>query len=66
VVPVYCAHSFGILPKGEWRIRPCPITLYFGAPIPTTGLDYEDRKELLKKTQRIIEGFCVDAKRDSE
>lgn len=66
VVPVYCAHTFGILPKGEWRIRPHPVTLYFGEPIPTEGMDYEDRKELLKKTQSVIEGFCVDAKRDSE
>ena len=66
VIPIYVAHTFGILPKGEWRIRPHPVTLYFGEPIPTAGMDYEDRKELLKKTQRVIEGFCVDAKRDSE
>lgn len=66
VVPVYCAHTYGILPKGEWRIRPRPVTLYFGEPIPTAGLDYEDRKELLKRTRRVIEGFCVEAKRDSE
>jgi 1-acyl-sn-glycerol-3-phosphate acyltransferase len=66
VVPVYVAHTFGILPKGEWRIHPHPIGLYFGEPIPTTGMDYEDRKELLKRTQHVIEGFCVDAKRDSE
>jgi 1-acyl-sn-glycerol-3-phosphate acyltransferase len=66
VLPVYCAHTFGILPKGEWRIHPHPVTLYFGEPIPTAGMDYEDRKDLLKKTQRVIEGFCVDAKRDSE
>jgi len=66
VLPVYCAHTFRILPKGEWRIHPRPVTLYFGEPIPTAGMDYEDRKALLKKTQRVIEGFCVDAKRDSE
>ena len=66
VIPVYVAHTYGILPKGEWRIRPQPVTLYFGELIPTAGMDYEDRKELLKKTQRVIEGFCVDAKRDSE
>ena len=66
VLPVYCAHTFRILPKGGWLIHPHPVTLYFGEPIPTAGMDYEDRKELLKKTQRVIEGFCVDAKRDSE
>lgn len=66
VVPVYCAHTFGILPKGKWLIRPRPVTIYFGDPMPTTGMDYEDRKALLKETQRVIERFCVDAKRDSE
>lgn len=66
VLPVYCAHTFGILPKGGWRIHPQPVTLYFGEPISTAGMDYEDRKNLLKQTQRVIEGFCVDAKRDSE
>ena len=66
VVPVYCANTFGILPKGSIWIRPRPITLYFGEPIPTTGLDYEHRHNLLKQTQSVIEGFCVDAKRDSE
>ena len=66
VVPVYCANTFGILPKGSIWIRPRPITLYFGEPIPTDGMDYEHRRELLKKTQSVIEGFCVDAKRETE
>jgi 1-acyl-sn-glycerol-3-phosphate acyltransferase len=66
VVPVYCANTFDILPKGHVRIRPCPVTLYFGAPIPTTGMDYEDREKLLTEARRVIEGFRDEAKRDSQ
>jgi len=66
VVPVYCAHTFGILPKGNIRIRPRPVTLYFGDPIPTSGMDYEDRERLLQRARRVIEDFVADAKRESE
>jgi 1-acyl-sn-glycerol-3-phosphate acyltransferase len=57
VIPVYCANTFDILPKAHFRIRPRPITLYFGEPIPTSGMDYEDRNELLTKARTVIEGF---------
>ncbi|MEJ2239826.1 MAG: lysophospholipid acyltransferase family protein, partial [Gemmatimonadales bacterium] len=66
VVPVYCANTFDILPKGRIRIRPRPVTLYFGEPISTVGMDYEDREELLTKARRVIEGFRDDARRDSQ
>lgn len=66
VVPVYCAYTFSILPKGQIKIRPHPVTLYFGEPIPTDGMDYEAREELLKQAHRVVEGFCVDAKRKSD
>lgn len=66
VVPVYCANTFDILPKGRIRIRPRPVTLYFGEPISTAGMDYEDREELLTKARRVIEGFRDDARRDSQ
>ena len=64
-LPVYCAHTFGILPKGHIRIRPRPITLYFGEPIETAGMSYEDRGELLTKARTVIEGFRDDAARRS-
>jgi 1-acyl-sn-glycerol-3-phosphate acyltransferase len=62
VVPVYCAHTFDILPKGSFRIRPRPVAVYFGAPIPTDELTYADRERLRDETHRVIEGF-VDAAR---
>ncbi|MFQ5705463.1 MAG: lysophospholipid acyltransferase family protein [Gemmatimonadales bacterium] len=65
VVPVYCAHTFGISPKGSIRIHPRPVTLYFGKPISTEGMTYEERNELLARVRAVIEQFSVDAARDS-
>jgi 1-acyl-sn-glycerol-3-phosphate acyltransferase len=46
VVPIYVHHTFEILPKGAWRLRPRPIRLLIGKPIPTAGLRPEDRERL--------------------
>jgi 1-acyl-sn-glycerol-3-phosphate acyltransferase len=46
VVPVYVHDTFDILPKGAWRLRPRPIRLLVGQPIPTAGLGPDDRERL--------------------
>jgi 1-acyl-sn-glycerol-3-phosphate acyltransferase len=46
IVPVYVHHTFEILPKGAWRLRPRPIRLVVGQPISTAGLRPEDRERL--------------------
>ncbi len=46
VVPVYVHHTFEILPKGAWRLRPRPIRLLVGDPIETKGLQPQDRERL--------------------
>jgi 1-acyl-sn-glycerol-3-phosphate acyltransferase len=46
IVPVYVHDTFEILPKGAWRLRPRPIRLLVGAPIPTAGLAPDDRERL--------------------
>ena len=46
IVPVYVHHTFEILPKGAWRLRPRPIRLLAGPPIMTSGLRSEDRERL--------------------
>ncbi len=46
VVPVYLHHTFEILPKGAWRLRPRPIRLLVAPPISTSGLRPEDRERL--------------------
>jgi 1-acyl-sn-glycerol-3-phosphate acyltransferase len=46
IVPIYVHHTFEILPKGAWRLRPRPIRLLVGRPIPTEGLTPDDRERL--------------------
>jgi 1-acyl-sn-glycerol-3-phosphate acyltransferase len=46
IIPVYVHHTFEILPKGAWRIRPRPIRLLVAPPISTAGLRPEDRERL--------------------
>lgn len=55
VVPVYCAYTFDILPKGSMLVRPHPIEVRFGEPISTEGLTYGDREQLLRRTRAAIE-----------
>ena len=66
VIPIYCANTFAILPKGHLRIRPRPITLYFGEPIFTTGMVYEDRDRLLTEARTVIERFRDETARRSQ
>jgi len=46
IVPVYIHHTFEILPKGAWRLRPRPIRLLVAPPISTSGLGPDDRERL--------------------
>jgi 1-acyl-sn-glycerol-3-phosphate acyltransferase len=64
IVPVYCAHTFNILPKAHVRIRPHPVTLYFGDAIPTAGMTYDEREVLMNQARRAIEAFRDEAARD--
>ena len=57
IVPVYCAGTFDIMPKGTLWVRPKPVTIRVGEPIETTGLSYEDREDLLQRTQVQIEAL---------
>jgi 1-acyl-sn-glycerol-3-phosphate acyltransferase len=59
VVPVYCAGTFDILPKGHLWLRPHPITIHFGDPIPTAGLTYDDRHQLLERTHQAVVSLRV-------
>lgn len=61
LVPVYSAGTFTLMPKGSWRVNPHPIALFFGKPIDTTGLTYEDRERLSVETRRAIEALRDEA-----
>ncbi len=48
VVPLWIAGAREALPRGTLRLRPGPIEVRVGPSIPTVGLSYEDRDELVK------------------
>lgn len=54
LVPVYVHATFRILPKGAWRLRPRPIRLLVGDPIPTAGLTLDDRQSLQERARAAI------------
>ena len=61
VVPVYCAGTFDLLPKGKLRLRPHPIALLFGEPISTEGMVYDDREGLSSEARRRVVQLRVDS-----
>jgi 1-acyl-sn-glycerol-3-phosphate acyltransferase len=62
MVPIYCGGTFDILPKGSVYVRPRPVTLYFGKPISTEGMVYDDREKLMLQARSVIEGFEAEEK----
>jgi 1-acyl-sn-glycerol-3-phosphate acyltransferase len=63
IIPIYCAGTFDVLPKASVWVRPGPITIYYGEQIPTGGLTYDDRAQLMQTVRTIIERFEADFKR---
>jgi 1-acyl-sn-glycerol-3-phosphate acyltransferase len=66
VIPIYCAGTFDILPKGSLRMHPRPITLFYGKPISTDGLVYDDRERLMRQVRAVIESFEAEFKRNEQ
>lgn len=57
VVPVYCAGTFTLMPKGSLRLTPHPVAVMIGDPIPTKGLQYEDRERLMREVRGQVEAL---------
>src|SRR6266581_965120 len=62
IVPVYAHHTFEILPKGSWRLRPRPIRLLVGTPISTAGLQPEDRERLRDQVRAAMVALQLKAR----
>jgi 1-acyl-sn-glycerol-3-phosphate acyltransferase len=48
IVPTIIHGTIEIQPKGSARIRPGTIDIYFLDPVPTRGLNYDDRDALMQ------------------
>ena len=62
IVPVYVHHTFEILPKGGWRLRPQPIRLVVGPPISTAGLRPENRERLREEVRAAMVALQAQAR----
>ncbi len=59
VVPVYVRNTFEIMPKGGFLLRPRPIQIEVGDPIPTARMTLERRQELRDRVHAAIIGLKV-------
>jgi len=64
VVPVYVGHTFEIMPKGRWLLRPRPIRIMIGDPISTAGMTVDERQELRDRVHTAI--VALKARVDAE
>lgn len=63
IVPFAVAGSRRIFPKGDWRVRPGPIIVTFGPPIPTDGMDAADREGLMQRVRDDVQRMRDEARR---
>lgn len=54
VVPVLCAGTFELMPRGSWAPKPGTVVLKVGDEIQTKGMTYEDRAELADRTRAVL------------
>ena len=60
-VPVWVEGAFAALPKGQWWVKPGVVTIRFGAPVPTEGLNYDDRDRLMDEVRVKIVALAGDS-----
>ncbi|MBW8772665.1 MAG: 1-acyl-sn-glycerol-3-phosphate acyltransferase [Gemmatimonadetes bacterium] len=61
VIPVWLEGTYEALPPGAWYVRPGVVTLRFGTPVPTAGLDYDDRGKLTDMVHTQIDRLAGDS-----
>lgn len=55
IVPVSLSGTFAILPKKGFRIRPQPVLIHLGDPVPTEDVRVQDRDWLISEIRRRIQ-----------
>lgn len=63
VVPIAILGAFEAMPKGRIAVKPIPVVVRIGEPIPTTGLGYQDRDAISDRCRAAILDMGVDGKR---
>ena len=55
IIPMALHGGREIMPRGEWRLRPGHIEVHLLKAIPTRGLTFDDRNDILKRLQKLAE-----------
>jgi 1-acyl-sn-glycerol-3-phosphate acyltransferase len=63
ILPVAIAGTFRICPKGRLRLRPGPVAIAVGAPLPVEGLGLADRARLRDEVREAVARLRADARR---
>jgi 1-acyl-sn-glycerol-3-phosphate acyltransferase len=56
IVPMILHGARDRLPYGEWRVRPGTVNVTLGRTIPTRGLTYADRDDIVGRLKAFAEG----------
>ncbi len=54
VLPIALAGGYGVMGRNEWHVYPGTIHARVLEPIPTNGLEVDDRHELADRVRRVI------------
>jgi 1-acyl-sn-glycerol-3-phosphate acyltransferase len=49
ILPITVTGIFALMPPGSLAIRSGTVDIYFHEPVPTTGLELQDRKQLMQQ-----------------
>jgi len=57
VVPMALIGTYEMLKMNTWHVKPCPLELHVGEPIPTIGMTARDVEKLTLQVQDVIAGL---------
>ncbi len=58
VVPLATRGMYELNRKGSWLLKPSKIDIYVGAPIETAGLDDDQLRAVIERTEQIVRDFA--------
>ena len=61
IVPVAVSGGRASMRKGSWLVRPVMVDVRIGEPVETTGMELDDRDQLIEIVRQRIEGLRLGA-----
>jgi 1-acyl-sn-glycerol-3-phosphate acyltransferase len=55
IIPMFLHGGREIMPRGDWRLRPGHVEVHLLKAIPTRGLTFDDRNDLLERLQKLAD-----------